>query len=118
MQVKPVEYAATGSPRAVSSADKLLSATAELQLQQQHKQQHHSVWTSTFPLSLQNKRQHRILSRFTECFVGRTSYIQILPRITQEHKSLALSEAQWQLRCTVPPALILNTSEFCPQWRN
>jgi len=66
MQAKPVEYAARGSPRAVISADKLLSATAELQrqqrrrrrrqIQQQQQQQQQSVWKSTFPLSLQNKR--------------------------------------------------------------
>jgi CRISPR/Cas system endoribonuclease Cas6 (RAMP superfamily) len=37
MRAKPVEYAATGSPRAVSSADKLLSATAELQRQQRRR---------------------------------------------------------------------------------
>jgi len=63
MQAKPVENAATGSPRAVRSADKLLSAAAELQRQQrqrrlqiQQQQQQQNVWKSTFPLSLQNKR--------------------------------------------------------------
>jgi len=39
----------------------------------------------------ERKSQRRILSRFTESYVDRTSDTQILPRITQEHKSLALS---------------------------
>jgi hypothetical protein len=56
MRANPAEYAATGSPRAVGSADKLLSATAELQrqqrerrrqIQQQQQQQQQSVWKST-----------------------------------------------------------------------
>jgi hypothetical protein len=103
MRAKPVEYAATGSPRAVGSADKLLSATAEAA--ETAATANTTTTTPTKRLEInfstlvtkqegfytERKSQNRILSRFTESYVDRTSDIHILPRITQEHKSLALS---------------------------